>query len=539
MLLKLIENESSENLQAYRKLTGYKALPSLDMIIRCGNSLIDHSQIPEENSHLEEITTPFTWDNEFPNEMSRGGFDVIVGNPPYIRIQKMLRYSPEEVALYKMKNSPYQTAKKENFDKYSLFIERSLELILKNGIVGMIVPHKFMITSAGSALRTIITKKKMLKELIHFGAQQVFGKDSANYTCILVLQKESSEEFVFEKVANIYNWQYGGKENIQLLKADSISADPWTFISQDIENIFNAVREKSPLTLCEVADIFVGAQTSKDPIYIFSAFREEEDHIILKWDSREWLIEKEILRPCLKDITLIAYSKPKPNKYMIFPYKIDNGQAQLIQPSEMREKFPLALEYLTARRSELEDRNITGGSAIEKQWYQFGRSQSLTKFSGSKIILPVLSVEPRYSFDDKNTVVTGGGNGPYYLIRPRSGADIDLFFLMAVLCHPLSEAMIRCKTSVFRGGYYSHGKQFIEHLPIPNISRALKNKIATLVIKLIECNELLNQTIIPHKTVLLERKCNNLRSSIEDKVSLLLGLSKEELLIIKEMPIPT
>ena len=100
-------------------------------------------------------------------------------------------------------------------------------------------------------------------------------------------------------------------------------------------------------------------------------------------------------------------------------------------------------------------------------FYQFGRSQSLTKFDSPKIILPILSLNARYAYDDNDIVVTGGGNGPYYMIRPRPGVDETNYFLLAVLHHPLSEAMVRTHTSPFRGGYYSHGKQFIEHLPIP------------------------------------------------------------------------
>ena len=109
----------------------------------------------------------------------------------------------------------------------------------------------------------------------------------------------------------------------------------------------------------------------------------------------------------------------------------------------MANEFPGCWEYLNARRQELEQRNISGGLADERQWYQFGRSQSLTKFGGPKIILPTLSVEARYSFDDNNVIVTAGGNGPYYMIRPRPGSPVSNYYLLAVLHHPASEAMVK------------------------------------------------------------------------------------------------
>ena len=151
----------------------------------------------------------------------------------------------------------------------------------------------------------------------------------------------------------------------------------------------------------------------------------------------------------------------------------------------MPARFPGCWEYLNARREKLEDRSITGGPAAEQQWYQYGRSQSLTKFNTSKIILPVLSIEPRYSYDETNTLITGGGNGPYYMVRVRDGVDISDHYLLAVLNHPISEAFIRTNTSTFRGGYYSHGKQFIENLPIPIPDEEQRTEIEDLVRTLI------------------------------------------------------
>src|SRR5690606_6280781 len=124
---------------------------------------------------------------EFPAEMKSGGFDVIVGNPPYIRIQNMVAFSPEEVAYYHAENSPYTTARQDNYDKYALFIERSLALTKNDGRVGVIVPHKFMTIQAGRALRSLLGGNSVLHEIVHFGVKQVFGRGTANYTCILIL----------------------------------------------------------------------------------------------------------------------------------------------------------------------------------------------------------------------------------------------------------------------------------------------------------------------------------------------------------------
>jgi hypothetical protein len=204
----------------------------------------------------------------------------------------------------------------------------------------------------------------------------------------------------------------------------------------------------------------------------------------------------------------------------------------------MDRDYPGAFAYLTARRADLERRNIVGGAAGEKQFYQFGRSQSLTKFDSPKIILPILSLEARYAYDESNIIMTGGGNGPYYMVRPVPGADETNHFLLAVLHHPLCEAMVRTNTSTFRGGYYSHGKQFIEHLPVPPATPAQRNEINGLVAQVIDAIDAAVQARTPHQRTLHERNAQVLRDTIESRVSALFGLSAYDMAIVRAVPVP-
>jgi len=228
---------------------------------------------------------------------------------------------------------------------------------------------------------------------------------------------------------------------------------------------------------------------------------------------------------------------------MIFPYKIvataRGDRADLIQPDEMARRFPGCLAYLTARRAALEKRNVVGGVVTERQFYQFGRSQSLTKFNTPKIILPILSVEPRYAYDDTDIVVTGGGNGPYYMIRSIEGNQVSDFYLLAVLNHPLSEAIVRTNTSTFRGGYYSHGKQFIENLPVPIPTERQRSQIEAMVAELLDANAALANARTPHERTLHSRRAQALRSRIEGRITSLFGLSAADMDIVSSVPIPS
>lgn len=415
-------------------------------------------------------------------------------------------------------------------------------MISQAGSAGLIVPNKFMTTTAGEAARKLLTQGQFLKEIVHFGAQQVFGRNTSNYTCTLILDKTKNDSFIFEKVDDIGKWRYRQAGSRQTMSSDRVNKEPWAFCVESVGEVFDRLRNASNLAVGGqdgIAEIFVGVQTSNDSVYIFSPKSENADHVIFDWNDQEWKIEKEILRPCLHDVSLTAYRKPKANKYMIFPYHIKDGHALLVQPNEMMEYFPHAWAYLSANREELEKRNIVGGRKTQRQWYQFGRSQSLTKFTGTKIILPALSLAPRYAFDDQNIVVTGGGNGPYYLVCPRSGEVTDLYFLLAILCHPVSEAMVRSRTSVFRGGYYSHGKQYIKHLPVPPHTSKEKEDIVELVRKTIEVSEACDAAILPQQQIKLGRSFGQLKKRIEQQVTALYGLSEDELAVIKDVGIPT
>ena len=542
LLLKLIEGETSDALYQYVERSRSTALPALDTAIRCGNSLVTLSEwrTAVGADPDDDQINPFDWAAEYPDEMGRGGFDAVIGNPPYIRIQNMARYSPEEVAFFR---GFYSTAEHDNFDKYLLFIERSVRLAKEAGRVGMIVPHKFMTIRSGRALRRLIAAGRLLAETVHFGAKQVFGSDASNYTCILVLDRARVDAVPIERPERLESWRYGEPGAVEVVPAKEFGEDPWRLADAETSALFVRIKAAFPDELGTLAEIFVGVQTSADKVYIFKAPAETAATCTLRWNNRDWPIERRILRPSLLDARLHAFQRPEPNTWIIFPYELvpDGGgrvSAHLIQPPEMARRFPGCWAYLNARRAELEGRNVTGGRAAERQWYQYGRSQSLTKFEGGKIILPILSLGPSYAYDDRDIVVTGGGNGPYYLIRPRRGAGVSSHYLLAVLNHRLSEAFVRTNTSVFRGGYYSHGKQFIETLPIAVPGGETKAEIKALAVRLIRVQDALASARTTQQRTRLNRSIDDLRQQIEHHVSRVFGLSDDELALVNSIPVP-
>ncbi|MGS0707711.1 Eco57I restriction-modification methylase domain-containing protein [Acinetobacter sp. ANC 3781] len=541
LLLKLIENESAENLQTFVREYSTPALPELDSLILFGNSLVSHSEWVLVNNttsfDLLEKVNPFEWNIAFQNDFLKGGFNVIVGNPPYIRIQNMTHYSPEEVNFYKNDLSPYTTARQDNFDKYYLFIERSIQLTKSNGRLGFIIPNKFMSIKAGTLLRTLLLDNKILESISDFGVLQVFGNQATNYTCLVHLNKSGCENIKFEKIIDLDNWKYSKIANTTYLPMSALSTTPWSFQHYELQLILDKIKSRNYQNLIKIADIFVGLQTSADSIYIFKAINETSTTIVIEWNNKEWEIEKAILKPFIHKMTLQAYTFTPSNNWLIFPYSFEeiNGKvkARLIQPDKMLSDFPLCYEYLLARKAELEKRKINGGDKNEQQFYQFGRSQSLTQFDKPKIVFSVLSKEARYTYDDKNIMMTGGGNGPYYSLRASTNEFSD-FVLLALLHHPLIEALIKTQASTFRDGYYSHSKQFMEQLPVPHLADPIKSQIEKLCIDILDNQKKLLDIKIPHKQTIIKRMISSNMIQIENIFSQAFELPPTEIDILKK-----
>lgn len=468
LLIKLLEDVSLDEIRNYSTITHGKILPNLDNNIRNGNSLVDikylnyNSHFYEDAELISQIKL-FDWNTEFQGIK----FDAIIGNPPYIRVQNMVHYAESEYQYFKSDISGFETAKAELLDKYYLFLERGLELLASEGRLGYIIPHKFMLIKAGTVLRKMLSEKRCVETIIHFGTEQVF-KGKSTYTCLLFLEKTNHKKFRIGFVKKLNEYYAENQVDLKEYPIEYLSTAPWSFLSDDIVLVLEQVKNKcQPLE--EMADIFVGLQTSADTIYIIKA-QKEENELTYFTDSRgkEQCVETGILKPCIYDVQLEKYADIEPNMMLIFPYHIVKGKPVLYSIDEMEANFPKTLAYLEEYKEELEKRSIS--HRTENNWYQFGRSQSIKHFSeGEHLIWSVLSTEGNYVYDDKTICFTGGGNGPFYGLVKKISTKESLYYIQALLNYWLLERVVKSKASAFRGDYYSHGKQFIAKLPIYKI----------------------------------------------------------------------
>lgn len=538
LLLKLLEGENKATVDNFINQHADKVLPSLKSNIKCGNSLVDtkfFEFMPEalENDQLLYNIKPFDWEKEFPFLKETRGFHAIIGNPPYVRIQNLVKYAPEEIKYYQSNISGYSVAKKETIDKYYVFIQRAIALLNTNGFLGYIVPHKFFLIKGGKALREFITKNSQISKITHFGATQVFPGRST-YTAILILQKAIKEEFQFKRVKKITPELLEKKDAFVSYKTDSFNADPWIFLSPDTENVFKKLRSEQTVPLKELAEICVGLQTSADKIYIFEPENETSDTYLFSKNGNQWEVEKSICLPAIYDLSFGLFDTISANAQILFPYIVENDGAHLFSKEYFESNFPLAWSYLQKHKPQLEKRSLQGNNPV---WYQFGRSQSLTRFHNTpKLVWSVLATKPPYAFDNKDLQFTGGGNGPYYALTNQS--EYSLLYFLGILSHPLFENMVKAGASEFRGAYYSHGKQFIENIPIRQIDfeNAIEKESYTTIVKIVEAliktKVKLKSAAYGSNRTVLQRKADKLTDNLIQSINYLYGISQEEFSLV-------
>lgn len=187
LLLKVLEGETGESLNQQLKLFHERALPNLGGNIKCGNSLIgpdfyDVRQMDMLDDEEMLRINVFGWPTEFPEIFKAGGFDAVIGNPPY---GAYLYDKDKAYLIQKYHNQTYQ------LDSYLLFLEKSISYLLaKNGLFGMIIPNPWLTNLTQTKIRNFVTNNTRMIEIVHF-KQKVFSRVTVD-TEIVILQNKSN-----------------------------------------------------------------------------------------------------------------------------------------------------------------------------------------------------------------------------------------------------------------------------------------------------------------------------------------------------------
>lgn len=457
-----------------------QALCDLDENIRDGNSLIgpefgNFKQLSMLDVNKQEEINVFDWQAAFPkvfddNNPDGAGFDCIVGNPPYVKLQNF-RKKYAEVAdfLRDGRNSDgtpvYKSTQKGNFDLFLPFIEKAIHLLNDRGRMGYIAPSLWRYNEYGEGLRQFLHDGKYLDRWIDFGSYQVF-EEAITYTALQFYSKTPKKDvrFVFAHDGTVSNTPDWDDENWRMAYKELPPSDPWEFVSGDERKVIQRL-QKDCLKLEDkkvTKAIFVGVQTSADYIYHLEKIGQNTyRHKPKGGDPYEVHVEDAIMRPIVSGPEAKRYTTPHTDTYVLFPYTTNDGDVSLIPEQVMKSVYPKAWAYLQSYETTLRSRE--NKQFDDLQWYRFGRNQNIDKQDGIKLMAPRLIHRLFVSIDDTGSYcldnVDVGGIMP---------ADAnDLYFLAAIMNSPVTNFVWRRTSKPFQNDYRSANKQFIAPLPIP------------------------------------------------------------------------
>ena len=536
LLLKLLEDEDVNSLSSFHPI-----LPDLSNNIFYGNSLLSTADVPADDAF--EIN---------PFDFGDRTFDLIVGNPPYMKTEDIKAFTPKEKSLYE-KGNRYTSAYKQ-YDKYFLFIERALNLLKPDGYLGYVVPNKFMKVGAAKELRNFIANNAYLKTMISFGAHQVFA-DKSTYTCIIVLEKNKHENFKYSEVSDFIGWRVRNVNAYKFCDRPSvtINADTWILCTDEHLPLLNAVTAHTKPLGDIVGDdyIFNGIQTSANKIYVFVPISETRTTYTFKaFDGNEYEVEKAVTKPYFKTAqgadAMSTYRTFKPNARVFFPYKKDNdGHLQLIPLTTIQRRYPLFYTFLMAAKPELDkaSRDIQPKPTTADEWYRYGRHQSLEACEvEEKMIVGVLAQTDKYAIDNNGTLVSSGGTAGYCLVSIPSDSQYSIYYIQAILGSIQGEWLASLYGEIFRGGYIARGTKVLKQIPIREIDftdqneRNVHDDIADRQKRLIELGDKISKAAKNRRSLIpLQRQFDLLKHEQQNVINMLYGMTNDEVSLIPKI----
>lgn len=485
------------------------ALPNLDYKIVCGNSLIG---MPENamrdlkvEEELEKLKEQFFHETDetkkkalrqninqkirqlldsaesfagykidfdfklFFSEVwhQKNGFDVVIGNPPYLRIQGIRKENP---AFADLLVKLYDSAT-GSFDLYVCFTEKGLSLTHFNGLLNFIMPVKWTNSAFGKGLRKVMKQNKAAQKIISFSAHQVFN--ASTYTGIQFFRKRSKELLYTElnkdlpNKSDLENYINELKEgDFNSYSTRELNEDTWTLTDKKVASILLKLNKHKTKVKDVFSKFFTGLQTSKDSVYFIMKSRIENGYVIghSKELDEEVEIEMGLVKPLLKGDQVHRFEKLSTNNYVIFPYHIKDGKAILMEESEIKDRFPKGYEYLKINENVLRGRE-NGRLNNDAYWFKYIYPKNLTLFDYPKIITPYLSKPCNFSFDKHGAFYM---NTKCFGLIKKSTCQYSYSSLTLILNSEICWYFISSTGTVFRGGYFAFTPDYLNEFPIPS-----------------------------------------------------------------------
>lgn len=584
LLLKVLEGESGQA-QIYFALKD-RVLPDLGDNIKCGNSLIgpdfyhDRDELPlvpnMKSGPRRSTALPLTdedryrinvfdWQAEFPEIFRRrrgdesqtdsggkdradsrrllqgndGGFDAVIGNPPYLRIQGLQEYYSNQIDYF---CRVYESASKR-FDVYMLFLERGYKLLAVKGKLGFICPHKFVNGDFASNLRQFLSREKAIKQLLSFGHNMVFAQAST-YTGIVVMCRGESAPLLYAEIPEVSKGDlarviqsYFGKSYFTEYSHNELGESPWVLTAGREGGLLKKLR-KFPDTIESVfAEVLVGVQSGIDDVHILRQHSNTLKSPLQLFSEKEGKmvpIESELARVFAMGEDVHRYAPIKPTHRCIYPYRLETAKTKILPEQELRQDYPLGYAYLKRHQAyltEIRERQKTN----PKFWYSCHRSRDMRVFEQTRIVTPEIS-------KGCNMTIANPGlyhNTKVYSLIVKPSVAESLAFWLGVLNSKVLWWFLQNTGYVLRGGYFTFKTDYLNPFPLPRVDFSNKSdktahdRMVKLVEQMLELHRQLAAARTPHEQTALERQIAATDTQIDRLVYDLYGLTEEEIKIVE------
>ncbi len=513
LLLKVLEGESAELIDNSLKIFQERALPDLEHNIKCGNSLIGPDFYTDKDMALFDMDTrlkinTFDWKTGFPTVMKAGGFDAVIGNPPYIGFHGFM------VEKGYLRQS-YASAKGK-FDYYLPFIEKGISLNKKQGLLSYICPTNFMKREHGKALRTLLKKEVELIEICDFQDVQVFT-GALNYTGV----------YIFENKLPVTDHTFNLKERSldaparQILQND-LSDAPWVFRQDGSSQFIDRVQSQNVTPLGEITTgISEGIVTGQNQVFLVD--RKQAD---------EFMLEQEVRRPCIRGRQIRKYWLDQITEEIIYPYHLLDKKTKPYTEGELK-VYPQTLSYLRKNRQLLTGRSYFEASS--KAWYELWCQRDLKQLARKKIVVAELSDSNRFCIASDKQFYGDTVCG----ITLSTDITENIHYVLGLLNSRLIEVYYKRTTVPKANGFFIYKTMFLKNIPIRRINflvsaeKAKHDKMVQLVEQILTLHTEKAAARLATEKNMLQQQIEATDAQIDRLVYDLYGLTSAEIAIVE------
>ena len=460
----------------------------------------------------------FDWhdkDRGFGTIMAAGGFDAVIGNPPWVMAAY---YVGSEIDYLKRH---YDSAEGK-FDLYYLFIELGIRLLSENGRCGMIVPNKFFHTRAAQRLRSHLSAGKLVHSIVDFGYEKIFA-GATNYACILSLQKVPSRKIRFARaaaditIAESYDTSWS-----------SLDEKSWHFVEAKRQYLFKKM-EAAGCPLQNIVGRFgTGVQTGADRVLCVDELA-----------AKKHKLEHALLRPILRGRDVRRYQLSRKPRSVIFPYLEDKKKFVLYEEKQLRSKYPRTYSYLVDHKDVLSERVWFGKNAkqLSGGWYGMMYVDHPWAFARPHLLTPSLS--NRSNFTIGKGLLFATGTAGVTSVVPKDDHQ-SILYLLGVLNSSLLSFYATNHSPVFQGAYYKFSAPYLKNLPIRVVDvsdrkdKARHDRMVGLVETMLDLYQKLPMARTTHDRNVIERLISATDRQIDQLVYNLYGLTEEEIKVVEE-----